>query len=171
MRTIVQEPGKERIVYQTPVHAFGIIVALEQERGVGTHQDGPGHPGAAVTCEIARDHATAQGPTGQGEIIQVQALDEYRQVIGERGKVVALTGMIGSSTTPLIVRNATYAPGDERRYLILPHGCADGPSVNEEKGPTRAPIRIVQTRSIMDFDKWHSDSHLGLHDWIFSLAP
>src|SRR5262249_47328443 len=108
-----------------------------------------------MTCKIPCHHTTAQGPTGQREVIQVKVLDEYRQVIGERRKLKALTGMIRSSTTPLIVHDTTYAARDEGRYLILPHGSADGPSVNEEKGLTRAPIRIMQTRSIMDFDKWH----------------
>src|SRR5215831_13375728 len=64
--------------------------------------------------------------------------------------------MIGPSTTPLIVHDTTYASRDERRYLILPHRGADGPSVNEQKGLSRSPIRIMQTRSIMNFDKWHN---------------
>src|SRR5215472_5254836 len=110
-----------------------------------------------MTREIPCHHTTTQGPTDQGEVIQVKALDEHRQVIGERIKLIALTRMIRSSTTSLIVHDTTHAARHERRCLILPHSSAHGPSVNEEKGFTRAPIRIIQTRSIMDFDKWHCD--------------
>src|SRR5262249_4407593 len=119
------------------------------------YQDGSCHPGAAMTREIPCHHTTTQGPTVQGQVIQVKTLDEHRQVISERIKLIALTRMIRSSTTSLIVHDTTYAARDERRYLILPHRGADGPSVNEKKGLTRAPIRIMQTRSIMNFDKWH----------------
>src|SRR5262245_22211338 len=109
-----------------------------------------------MTREIPCHHTTTQGPTDQGQVIQVKTLDEHRQVIGERIKLIALTRMIRSSTTPLIVHDTTYAARDERRYLILPHRSADGPSVNENKGLTRAPIRIIQTCSIMNSDKWHN---------------
>src|SRR5215510_3784966 len=106
-----------------------------------------------MTREIPCHHTTAQGPTGQCEVIQVEALDEYRQIIGERIELIALTRMIRPSTTPLIVDDAMYAARDERRYLILPHRSADGPSVNEEDRLSRSPIRIMQTCSIMNFDK------------------
>src|SRR6516225_3841817 len=109
-----------------------------------------------MTREIPCHHTTAEGPTGQREVIQVKTLDEHRQVIGERIELIALTRMIRSSTTPLIVHDTTYAARDERWYLILPHRGADRPSVNEKKGLTRAPIRIMQTCSIMNFDKWHN---------------
>src|SRR5262249_2848699 len=90
------------------------------------------------------------------EVIQVEALDEHGQVIGERIELIALTRMIGPSTTPLIVHDTTYAARDEGRYLILPHSSAEGPSVNEEEGLSRPPIRIMQTCSIRVCDKWHN---------------
>src|SRR5215471_10616369 len=105
-----------------------------------------------MTREIPCHHTTTQGPTDQGQVIQVKTLDEHRQVIGKRIELIALTRMIRPSTTPLIVHDTTYAARDERRQLILPHRGADGPSVNEEEGLSRSPIRIMQTCSIMDFD-------------------
>jgi hypothetical protein len=75
-------------------HAVGVVVGLQQERWNRSHEDAAGDTRGAVPSQVARHLAGAHGVADEGDVSQVQGLEEQAQVLGEGVVVVTLVGWL-----------------------------------------------------------------------------
>src|SRR6267142_2309915 len=88
--------------------------------------------------------------------LQVEPLDQGRQVIGVGVHVVAVPGLARAAVTAAIVRDAAVAAGGQEEHLVLEGVRAQRPAVAEDDGLSRAPVLVINLRPVLGGDGVHA---------------
>ena len=107
-----------------PVHAFGVVLGLQQEWRHATHDHRLAHALGTVPSEVACDLAAAHRESDQREILQLQVRDQLVQVLCECVVVVAVGRPAGSAETSTVVGDDSISRIQQRRHLFLPGALA-----------------------------------------------
>src|SRR5205814_9476596 len=115
---------------------------LQHDRRYRAEEYGLGEPTIAVVADVTRDLAAAHRVTDQDHVLEVELLDELREIVGEGVHVVAVPRLRGAAVTPAIVCDHAKAIQPEEEQLRVPRLAAEWPAVREPKGLTLDPILV-----------------------------
>ena len=111
--------------------AAGIGRRLQHQRRHGRDQHRLGHALRAVAADVAGDLATAGGEADQDGVLQVERLDQFREVVGIGIHLVAVPGLAGSAMAATVMGDAAIAVGGQEHHLGFPAIRAERPAVAE----------------------------------------
>jgi len=120
----------------------------QHQRGHRPYQDRLGEAGGAVATDVAGHLATASGMAHQHRVVQIERLEERRQVVGVGVHVVALPGLAGAAMAAPIMGDGAIAVGGHVEHLVVPGVGIERPAVAEDDGLACAPVLEEDRRSI-----------------------
>ena len=135
--------------------AAGIGRRLQHQRRDGGDQRGLGHPLRAVAADVAGHFAAARGEADQDGALQVERLDELREVVGIGVHVVAVPGLARPAMSAPVMGDAAIAVGGQEHHLGFPAIRAERPAVAEHHRLSCAPVLVVDLRSVFRRDRAH----------------
>lgn len=109
-----------------------------------------------MATDVAGDLAAACRVTDHDSVIQVERLEEFRQIVGIRVHIVAIPRLTRPAVAATIVRDAAVAVGRKKEHLRFPGVCAQRPAVTEDDRLTRAPVLVIDLRFVPSSDRAHS---------------
>ena len=135
--------------------AAGIGVRLEHQRRHRAYQHGLGDAIGAVAPDVAGDLSAASRVADQGCAVQVQRFDECRQVVGVGVHVVAIPRLARTAVAATIMGDTAIAVGRQVDHLAFPGIGAERPAVAEDDGLSRAPVLVIDLRTVFGGDRVH----------------
>src|SRR3989442_596852 len=141
LRTIGTQTGAELIEHLNGEAAW-IGRRLEHQRGYRSHQHGLSEARGPVAADVAGHLAAAGGMAHQHRVVQIERVEERRQVVGVVVQVVAVPGLAGSSTATTVMGDGAIAPGGHEESLVVPGIGSERPAVAEDDGLARAPVLV-----------------------------
>ena len=103
------------------VDAFGVVGGVAESGRDGRHEDGLGDAaGLGVLAEVAGDFAAAHAEADEGDVLEVEGLDELVGVAGEGVVVVADGGLGGAAKAAAVVGDDAMPGGEQGCSLALP---------------------------------------------------
>ena len=106
-------------------------------------QDRFGHAFCAVAPNVTRDFAAAGGMTDVDCILQIERLDQLRQIVRVCVHVVPGPRLARPAVPAPIVRNAAVAALRQKKHLIFKSIRAQRPAMTEDHGLSGSPIIII----------------------------
>jgi hypothetical protein len=120
--------------------ALGVVVRLHEERFQRREECEPRHALVAVVLHVARELAGAHGEADEDHLAQVEGLEQYVQVGGERVVVVALGDLARIAEAAPVVSDDAISGGDELSGLQLPAVAVERIAVDQHH---RLPLPLV----------------------------
>ena len=108
MGPVVERPLADAVEYLDRQSA-GIARRPQHQRRHRADQDELGDPSAAMAADIAGDLAAAGGMADQHDVLQVEFLDQARQVVGIAVNVVAVPGLIRTAMAAPVMSDDAIA--------------------------------------------------------------
>jgi len=84
--------------------------------------------------------------------VQIERVEERRQIVGVVVQVVAVPGLAGSATAATVMGDGAIAPGGQEERLVVPGVGSERPAVAEDDGLARAPVLVEDRGSIFGGD-------------------
>src|SRR3954465_1242456 len=88
-------------------------------------------------------------------VIQVQLLDELGEIVSVLIKIVTRGRLAGATVSAAVVRNSAKAVLRKQKQLVIPSVGRERPSVAEYDGLARAPVLVMNLRSVFCGDSRH----------------
>ena len=95
-----------------------------------------------MAADVAGDLAAAGGVADQDGVVQVERLDQLREVVGVGVHVVAVPRLAGAAVAAAVVGDAAVAVGGQEEHLVVPGVGVERPAVAEDDGLSRAPVLV-----------------------------
>ena len=108
-----------------------------------------------MAADVAGDFAAAGRVADMDRVLQVELLDQRRQVVGVGVHVVAVPGLARTPVTATVVRNAAISVRGQKNHLVFPGIRAQRPAVAENNRLSRAPVLVVDLRAVFGGDCCH----------------
>ena len=138
LRAVGQDGGAD-LVEDLDRQAAGIGGRLQHQRRDRADQHGLGDALRAVAADVAGDFAAAGGVADVDRVLQVERLDQRREVVGVGVHVVAVPRLAGAAMAAAVVRDAAVAACGQEDHLVFPGVGAQRPAVAEDHGLSRCP--------------------------------
>src|SRR5262249_15572834 len=97
----------------------------------------------------------AGGVAHQCRFLEIERLDDGREIIGIAVHVVSGRGLAGPAMAPPVMRNDAEATLREVEHLAIPGIGAERPAVGEGDGRALAPVLVVNLRAVFGGDGAH----------------
>ena len=107
----------------------------------------------AVAADVVSHLASASGMADQYRVVQIERVEQRRQVVGVAVHVIAVPGLAGAAMAAPIMRNDAIALGGHEERLVVPGVGVEGPAMAEDDGLSRAPVLVEDRRSICCADR------------------
>src|SRR5437660_5984323 len=88
----------------------------------------------------------------QHRVVQIERVEERRQVVSVVVQVIAVPGLAGSPTAATVMRDGAIAPGGQEERLVVPGVGSERPAMAEDDGLARAPVLVEDRGSIFGGD-------------------
>src|SRR5262249_30875868 len=88
-------------------------------------------------------------------VLQVEHLDELREVVGVRVHVVAGPRLARTAVAAAVVGDAAVPARGQVEHLVFPGIRAERPAVAEDDGWAAAPVLVVDRRAVLRGDRAH----------------
>jgi hypothetical protein len=108
-----------------------------------------------VAGEVANDLAAPHRVGYQRDLVQVERLDEDREIVGEGVVVVSTPGVVGATVAAPVIRHRAQTAVDAADHLVLPCSAAQRPGGAEHHGRAGAPVAIEERDLRLGSDEWH----------------
>ncbi len=154
LRAVREHAGAD-LVERLPGQAEGIGSRLEHQRRDGGNEHGLGHARRAVSADVPGHLAAAGGVADVDGVLEIERLDEFRQIVGVGVHVVAPPGLAGAAVAAAIMRDAAVAARGQEEHLVVPGVRAQGPAVAEDDGLARAPVLEVNLCAVFGGEGTH----------------
>src|ERR1700722_19422476 len=86
-------------------------------------------------------------------VLQIEPLDQRRQVVGIRVHLVAVPRLRGAPVPPPVMRNHATPALAEKQHLSFPVIRAKRPAMGKNSWPTSSPILVKNRRAIVGGDR------------------
>ena len=131
-----------RSSYSADRHAVGVVVGLEHERRHRGDEHDLGDPRGAVAADVPGHLAAAGREADEGDVPEVEVLDQLGQVVGVGVHLVAVPGLARAAVPAAIVGDDAEAVRREEQHLRVPAVGVQRPAVAEDDGWTVAPVLV-----------------------------
>src|SRR5580693_3673522 len=111
-----------------------------------------------MPSDIAGDFAAARGVAHVDRIFQVKFFGEHGEIICVRVHIVGGPRLGGTAVAAPVVRDDSVAALAEEQHLSVPVVRREWPSMTEHYGLTRAPVFVINLRTIFCRNRWHKYS-------------
>ena len=129
----------------------GLAARLQHQRRHRADQHRLGDALRAVAADVARDFAAAGRVADVDRVLQIERLDQRREIVGVGVHLVAVPRLARSAVAAAVVRDAAVAVRGEEHHLVFPGVGAERPAVAEDDRLSRAPVLVVDLRAVLDF--------------------
>ena len=150
---------------------LGVVVGLQHERWHGRHEHEPGDPCGAVPPHVVDDLAATRGVPDQGEVVQVERLDEGGQVVGVGVHLVAVPGLGGATVAAAVVGDDPVTVLGQEPRRGIPGIGVQRPAVAEDHGRPAAPVLVEDLCAVVGGDEWHDAPFGWLVSRVFGVDP
>ncbi|MND76729.1 hypothetical protein D3C80_683840 [compost metagenome] len=154
LRTVGQR-GLADAVEHFQRQAAGVGFGLEHQRWHRGNQPGLGHAAGAVATDVTRHLATAGGEAEQHGVLQVEQLDQLRQIVGVMVHVIARPRLAGTPMTATVVGDDPIPVGGQENHLRFPTVGVQRPAVTEDNRLTGAPVLVVNLDAVAGSESAH----------------
>ncbi len=157
--TVLQQTAADT-VENALVDALGEVRLLPEQRGDGAEQRQLADPCRTVARQVAGDIATAHGEAHQGDVAQIQVLDQLLDVVGEGVVVIAIPRLAGAPEAAPVEGDGAVAVAGQMMHLVVPHVGVQWPAVAEQHGLAAAPVLEIDLDAIAGGEGAHGCSPL-----------
>ena len=151
--------------------AFRIGGGLQHDRRHGGDEDRFGDPLRPVAADIARDFPASGGVAHQRGVLEIERLDDGRKIVGIAVHVVSGGGLAGPAMATPVMGNHAEAVLREEKHLAVPRVRAQRPAVRERDDRARAPVLVLDVRTVACRNRWHQMSSFRLVSLQASSFP
>ena len=137
-----------QVIERLDIRAHRVRGCLQPDRGNGADQHRLADPFRAVPSNVADHFAAAGGMTDMHRILQIQRLGQFRKIVGEGVKVVALPRLAGSTMPTPVCRDNPVSVRCEEEHLVFKRVRRQRPAMTEDNRAACAPILEVNPRSV-----------------------
>src|SRR5258708_34934789 len=88
-------------------------------------------------------------------LLEIELLDEFREVVGVRVHVVACPRLARPSVAAAVMRNAAIAARCEKEHLVFERIRGERPAMAENYRLPCAPVVVVNLRAVFGRDRAH----------------
>src|ERR1700737_3277395 len=88
-------------------------------------------------------------------ILEIELLDEFREVVGVRVHVVAGPRLARTSVAAAVMRDAAISARSEKEHLVFERIRGERPAVAEDHRLPGAPVVVVNLRAVSGCDRAH----------------
>ena len=148
MRAVGSNAGA-KLIEHFDRHAAWIGWRLDHQRRDGADQHGFGHAFRAVAGDVARDFAAARGVADMDGILEIELLDQLREVVGVSVHVVAGPRLARPAMAATVMRDAAIAARGEKEHLVFKRIRGERPAVAEDHRLPGAPVVVVNLRAVL----------------------
>src|SRR5690606_39785504 len=129
------------------------------------------HPGRPMPADVSCDLAATRGVTDQGDVAEVERLDELRQVVGVRVHVIARRRLARPPVPASVVCNHAEAILREEEHLPIPRIAIERPAVGKEDDGALPPVLVVDLCAVLRDRKSTrlNSSHVKISYAVFCL--
>src|ERR1700730_11990462 len=106
-----------------------------------------------MSLQVSDRFAVAHREADERDVVEIELVDERRQIIGQSVEVIAPPRIGGPSMAPTVIGDAAQALVDQFGELVLPDVRIETPGMGEEHGLAGAPIDVEQARTVVGLDK------------------
>ena len=135
--------------------AAGIGRGLQHQRRDRADQHRLRHPRRAVPADVAGDLAATGGMADMDRVLQVERLDQLRQVVGIGVQVVAAPGLARPAVAAAVMGDAAVAALRQEEHLVLEGVGAQRPAVAEDDRLPGTPVLVVDLGTVLGSDHGH----------------
>src|SRR4030095_13408429 len=79
------------------IHSLRIVRSFQRKRSDGSNQDGSGNTVSVVARQISHDFSGAHRVAHEGDATKIKLLDDGSKIVGERVKIIAISGLLRAS--------------------------------------------------------------------------
>ena len=126
---------------------------LQHQRRHGADQHCLRHALGAVAADIAGDLAAAGRVADVDGVLEVELLDQFREIVGVGVHVVAVPRLARAAMAAAIMGDAAIAARREEEHLVLEGVGAERPAMAEDDRLSRAPVLVVNLRPVLGGDR------------------
>ena len=131
---------------------LGLLVGLQQEGRDGTHQSDLGHAALAVPADVAGDLAPSHGVAHQGDVLQVERVDQRGEIVGEGVVVVPRAWLAGPAEAAAVLGHDAKAVLRQEHHLVVPRVRRQRIAVREDDNRPAAPVLVVEDGAVLGRD-------------------
>jgi len=115
-----------------------------------------------MTANVAGDLTPAGRKADKCDGLQIERLQELREVVGIGVHVVSAPWLTRSPMTATVMGNAPKTVGAQKQHLRFPTIGIEGPTVAEHHRLSAAPVFVVDFCSVFDGHHTHGYLHCSL---------
>src|SRR6266446_6175996 len=108
-----------------------------------------------MTADVARNFTAAGRVADMDCVLQVELFGKSREIVGVSVHLIAFPRLIGTAMPTAVVRDHSIAALAKEQHLSIPIVRSKGPTVTEYDGLSRAPVFVVNLRSVFCGNGWH----------------
>jgi hypothetical protein len=154
LRPVASDAGADAIEHFNR-QTFRIGLGLEHERRNRSNENRLGDPSGSVPADVASNLAAAGGVTHQRGVLEVKRLDHGCEIVGIAVHVVRGGGLARTAVPAPVVRDHPETLLRKEEHLAVPGVRVQRPAVRKRYSWTRAPILVVDFRTVLGGDKTH----------------
>src|SRR5580700_2169022 len=117
-----------------------------------------------MASDITGDLAAAGGMPNMDGLLEVEMIDELSEVVGIGIEIISVPRLAGPAVAAPVMGDAPVAVRHQEKHLIFKRVGAERPPVAEDDGLTRAPIVVVDLRTVLSRKRGHDRSFLSADD-------
>jgi CheY-like chemotaxis protein len=131
---------------------------LEHERRYGGDQHRLGHTVRSVPGDIASNFSAARGMTDMDGILEIELLNEFREVVGVGVHVVAGPRLARTSVAAAVMGDAAISVRGEIEHLVFERIRGERPAVAEDHRLPGASVFVINLRAVFGCERTHGGS-------------
>jgi hypothetical protein len=108
-----------------------------------------------VATDVTGHFATARGMAYVDGILEIELLDEFRQVVGVSVHVVAGPWLAGTPVAAAVMCDASISARGEIEHLVFERICGERPAMAEDHRLPGAPVLVIDLRAVSGRDRAH----------------
>src|SRR3989440_4798447 len=148
LRAVRADAGAD-LVERLDWRAAWIGLRLQHQWRHRAYQHGLGQARGAVAADVAGHLTAAGGMADQHRLVQIERVEERRQIVSVGVHVVTVPGLAGSAMAATVVGDRAIAMGGHEDQLVVPIVGIERPAVAEDDGLPRAPVLIKDMGAIL----------------------
>ena len=109
-----------------------------------------------MATDVPRDFAAPRRVTDVNRVLQVERLDQRREVVRVRVHIVSVPRLARAPVPAAIVGDATVPARSEEHHLVFERIRIERPTVTEDDGLARSPVLIVNLGIVTSLERSHA---------------
>src|SRR3989440_9424943 len=154
LRAVRADAGAD-LVERLDWRAAWIGLRLQHQWRHRAYQHGLGQARGAVAADVAGHLTAAGGMADQHRLVQIERVEERRQIVSVGVHVVTVPGLAGSPMAATVMGDRAIAMGGHEDQLVVPIVGIERPAVAEDDGLPRAPVLVIDMGAVLCGDRAH----------------